>query len=154
MSTQKLKFKTTLLLSKKTATGVQVPEEVVEKLGGGKRPPVKVSINGYTYPNTIAVMNGVYMLSVSAEVREKTGVKSGDKIEVQLEHDTQPREVEVPADLQKVLSKNTSAKKFFETLSNSNKKRFTIPIEQAKTPETRTRRIEKAVAELSQQKKV
>lgn len=132
MSYQKIKFKATLLLSKKTATGVEVPEEVIEKLASGKRPPVKVTINGYTYPNTIAVMNGVYMLSVSADVREKARIQSGDKVEVQLELDTQPREVEIPLVLQKALAKNAKAKKFFETLSNSNKKRFTIPIEQAK----------------------
>lgn len=154
MNKQKIKFKTTLLLAKKTATGVEVPEAVIEKFATGKRPPVKVTINGYTYPNTIAVMNGIYMLSVSADVREKAGVKSGDKIEVQLELDTQPREVEIPADLQKALSSNTAAKKFFETLSSSNKKRFTIPIEQAKTDETRTRRVEKAISELAQQKKI
>jgi hypothetical protein len=154
MSDQKIKFKATLLLSKKTATGVEVPEEVIEKLAGGKRPPVKVTINGYTYPNTIAVMNGVYMLSVSADVREKAGIQSGDKVEVQLELDTQPREVEIPLVLQKALSRNATAKKFFETLSNSNKKRFTIPIEQAKTDETRTRRVEKAILELAQHKKI
>ena len=154
MSDPKLKFKTTLLQAKKTATGVEVPEHIVEKLAAGKRAPVKVTINGYTYRNTIAVMNGMYMLSVSADVRAKSGVAGGDKIEVQLELDREPREVEVPADLQKALSKNAAAKQFFETLSNSNKKRFTIPIEQAKTPETRNRRIEKAISELSAQKKV
>ena len=154
MSESKLKFTTTLLRAKKTATGMEVPENIVEKLGGGKRAPVKVTINGYTYRNTIAVMSGAYMLSVSADVRAKAGVEGGDKIEVQLELDKEPREVEVPAELQKALSKNVAAKKFFETLSNSNKKRFTIPIELAKTPETRARRIEKAINELTAQRKM
>jgi hypothetical protein len=154
MSSQKIKFKAELLLAKKTATGIQVPHEVVEKLGNSKRPPVIVTVNGYTYQNTIAVMNGVFMLSVSSDVREKANIKSGDIIEVEIELDAQPREVEVPIDLKKALDNNIAAKKFFETLSNSNKKRFIIPIEQAKTPETKTRRIEKTIADLEQQKKI
>jgi hypothetical protein len=154
MSSEKIKFKAELQLAGKSATGVKVPEEVVERLGNGKRPPVKATINKYTYPNTIAVMNGVFMLSVSAEVREKARIKSGDIIEVELELDTQPREVDLPQDFAAVLEKNKAAKAFFETLSNSNKKRFTIPIEQAKTPETRSKRIEKAVLDLEQQKKM
>ena len=149
---QKIKFKTTLLSARKTATGIQVPEEVVTKLGQGKRPPVKVTINGYTYRNTIAVMNGMFLLSVSAEVREKASVKSGDNIAVELELDTEPREVDLPADFKATLQRNAKAKTFFETLSNSNKKRFIIPIEQAKTTETRNRRIEKALSLLGQQK--
>ena len=148
-----IKFKTTLLLAGKTATGIEVPPDVVEKLATGKRPPVQVTINKYTYPSTIAVMNGAFMLPVSAEVREKAKIKSGDKIEVSVVLDTQPRVVELPADFQKALDKNAVAKKFFETLSNSNKKHFVIPITQAKTEETRNRRIEKAIADLLQQKK-
>jgi hypothetical protein len=150
---KKIKFKTILLLAGKTATGIEVPDEVVEKLESGKRPPVQVTINKYIYPSTVAVMNGVFMLPVSAEVREKAYVKSGDKIEVELTLDTQPRVVELPADFKKALDKNATAKKFFETLSNSNKKHYVIPIGQAKTEETRNRRIEKAIADLKQQKK-
>ena len=153
MGNQTIKFTTDLLVARKTATGIQVPDKIVEGLGAGKRPPVKVTINGYTYRNTIAVMNGAFMLSVSAEVREKAGIKGGDKIEVELELDTQPREVAIPVDFKKALDKNTAAKKFFETLSNSNKKRYIIPIEQAKTEDTRLRRIEKAIADLNNNKK-
>jgi len=149
MADKTFTFTTKLLEARKTATGIQVPDEIVEKLGAGKRPPVKVTINGYTYRNTIAVMNGVFMLSVSADVREKSGVSGGDMIKVTLELDTAPREVEVPAALQKLLAKNKAAKAFFDSLSNSNKKRFIIPIEQAKTEETRNRRIQKAIEDLA-----
>ncbi|MCE7059490.1 YdeI/OmpD-associated family protein [Dyadobacter sp. CY343] len=154
MSAEKLTFKTTLLLAKKTATGVQVPDEIVEKLGVGKKPPVKVMINDYTYPSTIAVMDGVFMLPVSADVREKAKVQAGETIEVTLQLDTEPREVALPADFEQLLEANQAAKAFFQTLSNSNKKRFVIPIEQAKTDETRNKRIKKAIADLEQQKKV
>jgi bifunctional DNA-binding transcriptional regulator/antitoxin component of YhaV-PrlF toxin-antitoxin module len=154
MENQQLTFKSELLLAGKTATGVEVPAEVVEKLGSTKNPPVKVTINDYTYPSTIAVRNGVFMLPVSAEVREKAGIKSGEIIEVSVTSDNQPRVVEVPTDFQDALDKNLAAKQYFETLSNSNKKYFIGSIEQAKTQETRIRRIEKAIIDLEQKKKV
>ncbi len=86
-----MKFRTTLLQSGKTAVGTQVPNEVVEALDAGKRPPVRVTINGYTYRNTIAVMGGVFMVGVSAENREQAHVAGGDEVDVDIELDTQPR---------------------------------------------------------------
>ena len=154
MDNNKLRFKTELLLEKKTATGLAVPPEIVEQLGSGKKPAVKVTINGYTYPSTVATMGGVFMLPVSAQVREKTGINSGDMVEVIVELDTQPRVVEVPEDFQAALDSNPVAKQYFESISNSNKKYFIGPIEQAKTPETRIRRIEKAISDLELQKKI
>jgi hypothetical protein len=143
MSAQTLTFKTTLLLAKKTATGLRVPDEIVEQLGAGN----------YTYPSTVAVMDGTFMLPVSADVREKSGIQAGDEVEVALELDMETREVALPADFESALGRNNAAKQFFQTLSNSNKKRFTIPIEQAKTEDTRKKRIEKAIADLEQGKK-
>ncbi|MGI8423200.1 MAG: YdeI/OmpD-associated family protein [Chloroflexota bacterium] len=141
-----MKFRTEIEQgSSKNVTGIEVPEKIVEALGAGKRPPVKVTINGYTYRNTIAVMGGAYMLSVSAEVREHAGVKGGDKVDVDIELDTEPREVTVPPDLAKALARDTKAKKFFDGLSYSNKRRIVGNVEGAKTAETRTRRIEKSV---------
>jgi hypothetical protein len=137
MSAQSLTFMTTLLLAKKTATGLRVPDEIVEQLGAGKKPAVKVTINNYTYPSTVAVMDGTFMLPVSADVREKSGIQAGDEVEVALELDLETREVALPADFESALNANNAAKQFFQTLSNSNKKRFTIPIEQAKTEDTR-----------------
>jgi hypothetical protein len=155
MENQQIKFKTELLLEGKTATGLEVPVEVVDKLGSGKRPQIQVTINGYTYPSMIAVRNGIFMIPVSAEVREKAGgIKSGEIIEVSITLDTQPRVIEVPADFQSALDKSPSAQEYFTTLSNSNKKYFIGSIEQAKTAETRNRRIEKAIVDLEQQKKL
>jgi hypothetical protein len=145
-----MRFKTTLELGGKTATGFRVPAEVVESLGKGKRPPVLVTINGHTYRNTVAVYGDVYMLGVAAEHREAAGVKAGDDIEVDLELDTAPREVEMAADFAAALDAAPEAKRFFETLSYSNKRRFTLSIEDAKTPETRQRRIEKSVSQLGE----
>jgi len=146
---QKLKLSTTLLTAGKTATGIKIPEEIIEKLGGGKKPLVKVTINNFTYRSAVAVMGGAYMVGVNAENREGAKVKGGDKIDVTIELDTEERTVEVPAELQKALNKNAAAKKLFETLSNSKKKALIIPVANAKTDETRNRNIEKAMSALT-----
>lgn len=139
------KFTTTLLRAGKTATGFEVPAEVVESFGQGKRPPVCVTINGYTYRNTVAVMGGGYMIGVAAEHREKAKVAGGDMIDVTLELDTEPRVVEVPRDLAKALKAHAGARKAFDELSYTNRKEIVRGIEDAKTDETRQRRIEKAL---------
>ena len=146
---QKLKFSTSLLQAGKTATGIKIPEEIIEKLGGGKKPLVKVTINNFTYRSAVAVMGGAYMVGVNAENRESANVKGGDKINVTIELDTEERIVEVPAEFQKQLTKNAAAKKMFDTLSNSKKKALIIPIANAKTDETRNRNIEKALSALT-----
>jgi hypothetical protein len=149
---KKISFDTTILQLGNN-TGINVPDEVVEKLGAGKKPPVIVTVNDYTYRNTIAVMGGKFMIGVSADIRSKTGIKGSDKVKVTLELDTKPREVDVPADFQRLLDENSKAKQFFETLSYSNKQRYVLPIGQAKTEETRQRRMEKAIADLKEGKK-
>lgn len=149
---KKVSFNTTILQLGNN-TGINVPDEVVEKLGAGKKPPVIVTVNDYTYRNTIAVMGGKFMIGVSADIRSKTGIKGGDKVKVTLERDTKPREVEVPADFQRLLDKNSKARQFFETLSYSNKQRYVLPLGQARTEETRQRRMEKAINDLIEGKK-
>lgn len=142
-----MKFRTEIQQGEsKNTTGIEVPPSVIEALGAGKRPPVQVTINGYTYRSTVAVMGGASMVGVSAEVREKAGVKGGDVVDVTMELDTEPREVAVPADLATALGKDAAAKRFFEGLSYSNKRRIVLNVEGTKNPETRQRRIEKAVA--------
>jgi hypothetical protein len=121
---------------------------VAEALGAGKRPPVRVTLNGYTYRNTIAVMGGRYMVGVSSDVRAACGVKGGDTLDVEIILDDQPRVLEVPADFQAALNVEPAAKAAFEKLSYSNKRRHVEPIQAAKAAETRARRIEKSVAEL------
>ena len=87
------KFQTTILTSGKTATGICIPDDIIEKLGSGKKPPVKVTLNGYTYRSTVAVMGGKYMVGVNAGVREAAGVAGGDKLTVEIELDTEERKV-------------------------------------------------------------
>ena len=146
-----MKFQAVIQQTGKTATGIEVPPEVVERLGAGKRPKVRVTINGYTYRSSVAPMNGVFMVGVSAEVRQAAGVAGGDQVEVELELDTEPRAVTMPPDFQAALDRDIDAKRFFEGLSYSKKQRFTLSIEGAKTPETRQRRIEKAISALHDQ---
>lgn len=143
-----MRFHTTILQADKNATGIQIPAEVVESLGAGKRPPVRVTINGYTYRNTVAVMGGVFMVGVSAEHRKGAGVAGGDEVAVEIELDTEPRVVTVPPDFQAALDNDSAAKRCFEGLSYSNQSRHVLAIEGAKTVETRQRRIDKAVSEL------
>jgi hypothetical protein len=143
-----MKFTTTIKSAGKTATGIEVPREVVESLGSTKRPPVLVTMNGKTYRSTVAVMGGVFMVGVSAENRKLTGVAAGDEVEVTLELDDKPREVEVPADLAAALAAEPAAAAAFEALSYSNKSRHVLSVNGAKTDETRQRRIAKVVAEL------
>ena len=141
-------FRATVLLSGKTATGIRVPPNIVAGLGSSKRPAVRVTINGHTYRSTVAPMGGEFMLPISAEIREITGVKAGDNVDVNLDLDTDPREVTVPPDLKSALAKDASARKFFEGLSYSNKLRIVLSVDAAKSAETRQRRIAKAVESL------
>jgi hypothetical protein len=108
-----MRFQTTLLQSGKTATGLQVPPEVVERLGSGKWPAVSVTLRGQTYRSTIAPMGGVYMLPVSAEIRRITGIGGGDAVDVEVELDTAPREVSIPPDFAAALDAEPEAGTFF-----------------------------------------
>jgi len=144
-----MKFKTELLGQEgMNATGMVIPPEVVDALGAGKRPAVKVTLNGsYTYRNTVAVMGGEYMVGVSAEHRAAAGVKAGDMLDVDLELDTEKREVAVPADLQSAIDAAPDARKLFDTLSYS-KKLALVNKMNVKNPDVRKERIESTVAQL------
>lgn len=143
-----MRFRTTIELGGKTATGMAVPASVVEALGKGKRPPVRVTLGGYTYRSTIAPMGGRFFIPVSAEVRSNANVAAGDEVDVEVELDTEPREVTVPPDLQEALQSDPEARARFDALSYSNQRRHVLSIEGAKTPETRRRRIDKTLAGL------
>jgi hypothetical protein len=147
-----MRFRTTILQGGKTATGIRVPDEVVASLGKGKRPPIKVTINGFTYRNTIAVMGGVYMVGVSAENRAGAGVAGGDVVDVDIELDTEPRTIDVPADLAAALDADPDARRTFDALSTSNKGWHVLQVQGAKSDETRARRIAKSVDALRQGK--
>ena len=143
-----MRFRTTIRQGDKTATGIRVPAEVVEALGAGKRPKVRVTIRGYTYRSSVAVVSGEYMIGVSAENRAGAGVAGGDEVDVDLELDTAPREVTVPADFDAALDLEPTARRTFDGLSYSNKGWHVSQIEGAKTDETRQRRIARSVATL------
>jgi hypothetical protein len=143
-----MRFRTTILQGDKTATGIRVPDEVVEALGSGKRPAVTVTINGFTYRSTIAVMGGEYMVGVSAENRAGAKVAGGDVVDVDIELDTAPREVTLPPDFAAALDAEPKARSTFDGLSNSNKGWHVYQVTGAKTDETRQRRIAKSVEAL------
>lgn len=126
-------------------TGIEIPEEVVLALGAGRRPPVVVTVNGYAYRSTVAVMGGAYMVSLSAAHRAASGLAGGDTVEVDVELDTAPRTVEVPSDLAAALDADPAARATFDGLSNSNKGWHVSQITGAKTDETRQRRIAKSI---------
>ena len=142
------KFQTTLLAAGKTATGIEVPASVVQSFGSSKKPAVKITINGYGYRSTVAVMAGKFMLPVSAEHRAGAKIAAGETVDVTLELDAAPRVLEVPQDFLDVLAVDAAAKTFFESLSYSNKRRFVLSIEAAKSAETRARRVTKSVETL------
>jgi hypothetical protein len=147
-----MQFRAEVIATGKTTTGITVTDEQVAEFSAGKRPPVTVTINGYTWRTSIAPMGGKNWIGISAENRAGAGVAAGDTVDVTVEHDTAPREVEVPADLAEALAKEPEAKAFFEGLSYSNKRRHVLAIEGAKAAETRQRRIDKSVAQFREGK--
>ena len=135
-----------LVSSGGNTAGFVVPNDVVEALGGGKRPKVVVTVEGFTYRSSIASMGGVFMLGMSAERRKEAGTEPGHTYDVTLTLDTEERVLEVPADLQAALDADPAAKAYFATLSYSSKQRHVLAIEGAKAADTRARRIAKSVA--------
>jgi bifunctional DNA-binding transcriptional regulator/antitoxin component of YhaV-PrlF toxin-antitoxin module len=144
-----LQFDTTLALDGATATGIPVPADVIEALGGAKRIPVSVTINGVTYSSTVATMKGQTRIPVSAAIRAQAGIAAGDAITVVVERDDAPRTVEVPEDLLAALSEEAAVKSRFDALSYSHQKQHVLSVTDAKTAETRARRIQKVLEKLS-----
>ncbi|MEA2677357.1 MAG: hypothetical protein QOJ81_1498 [Chloroflexota bacterium] len=144
-----MKFKTTIKQAEgSTATGIEIPDEVLTALSAGKKPPVKVTVNGYAYRSTVATVSGKYMVGFSADHRAASGLNGGDAVEVEIELDTEPRTVELPDDFERALSADAKAKATFEKLSNSLKGYHVSQVTGTKNPETRQRRIEKSIATL------
>lgn len=146
-------FRTTLTQTGNN-TGIEVPPEVVEALGGGKKPKVVVTVNhDFEYRSSIATMGGKFMIGFSSDKREATGIKGGDPIEVTLVLDLAPREVAIPADFAAALAEEPEAKAFFDGLAYSHQLRHVLAITDAKTEETRLKRIAKAMDMLRSGKK-
>ena len=145
-----MKFEAVVTLHGKTATGIEVPAEIVEGLGGGKRAKVVATINDYSYRTSVAPYSGVYFIPLAAENRNAAGVQAGERVTVELVPDTEPRIVEVPEDLKSALDASPGARQRFETLSYSHQREHVQAINSAKAEETRRRRIAKAVQALSE----
>jgi hypothetical protein len=143
----KIAYKTTIVQTGNN-TGIHVPETILNKLNGGKKPLVKVTLNGYSYRSAVGKMGDKFMISLSAENRKNANVKGGDTLEVTIELDTEPRTVELPSDLQGALDKNKTAKAAFDKLAPSKKKAMALSISEAKTEATKIKRIEKVIDSL------
>jgi Bacteriocin-protection, YdeI or OmpD-Associated/Domain of unknown function (DUF1905) len=143
-----MKFRTTIVQSGKTATGIVVPEAVMEALAAGRKPPVRVTIGAYSYRSTVATVDGLPMVGLSAEHRAGAAVAGGDEVEVDVVLDTEKREVAVPAELADALSAEPRARATFDALSNSNKSWHVLQVTGAKTDETQARRIAKSIEAL------
>jgi hypothetical protein len=143
-----MKFHATVDSNGKSATGIRVPDDVMAGLGPSKRPKVSVTINGHTYRTSVASMGGSFVFGVSADVRKSAGVGAGDEVDVDIELDTAPREVTVPADLEAAIDGDAEARRFFDGLSYTHRRWYVEWIESAKKAETRERRVGQAVLKL------
>lgn len=139
-----MKFRTTVEPAE-PMRGLEIPAEVVGALGGGKRPPVTITLNGHTWTSRVAIMRGRYLLGLSNANRKAAGVSTGDEVEVEVELDAEPRVVVEPDDFARALDADPAARAAYDRLAYSHKREHVQAIESAKKPETRERRIEKAL---------
>jgi uncharacterized protein YdeI (YjbR/CyaY-like superfamily) len=128
--------------------GLEMPEDLVDALGGGKRPPVRITLNGHTWKSRVAIMRGRYLIGLSTANRAAAGVSTGDKVEVEVEFDTEPRPIVEPDDFARALDADPAARAAYDRLSYSHKREHVLAIEGAKRAETRRRRIEQALESL------
>jgi hypothetical protein len=143
--TKSVEFETTVAATGNN-TGIVVPDELIERMGAGRRPAVVVNLSGYEYRNTVGIMGGEHIISISAAVRKATGLKGGDPISVKLTVENTPRQVDIPEDLAHALSAEPDVAAFFSKLSNSLQRYHVDNINGAKTPETRQRRVDKTIS--------
>lgn len=128
--------------------GLEVPPEVVAALGGGQRPRVTITVNGHSWKSRVAIMRGRFLIGLSNANRQAAGVAAGDEVEVELEYDAEVPVVTEPADFARALDADPAARAAYDRLAYSHKREHVLAIESAKKPETRARRIEKALAML------
>ena len=143
-----MRFRATIESNGRTATGIPVPDEVVDALAEGKRPPVVITVGAHSYQTTVARMGGRFLVPLNAENRKAAAVAAGDEVDVGIELDAAPREVEVPDDLRAALAADEVARANFESQAYSHRKEWVRWIEEAKKPETRARRVEGTVESL------
>lgn len=132
-----------------TATAIDIPFDVQKVFGARGRVPVRGTINGFPYRSSIFPMGGRHFLVVNKQLREGAKVSAGETVSVVMERDDEPRTVEAPADFARALKSSKAAREAWDKSSYTHRKEYVQAIEAAKKPETRARRIEKAIAELS-----
>ena len=147
-----MKFKT-IIFQKGNNLGIEVPVDIIEQLGAGKKPPVALSIKNYAYKSTVGVMGGKFLIPLSSEHRKHVQVNGGETVEVTIILDAEPRTVELPKILEDKLKGNKSAQEYFKKLAPSNQKKIVALIETAKTEQTLKKRLEKIISDLDQQVK-
>jgi uncharacterized protein YdeI (YjbR/CyaY-like superfamily) len=130
------------------ALAVVIPTAVMKTLGSEARPLIAITINGHQWRSRVALKNGKRLIGISAANRVKSGIAEGEVVPVELERDNQPRVVTEPADLAKALKGVPPAREAFNRLPFGLKNRYVNLIQEAKTPETRQRRIAKLVVDL------
>jgi antitoxin component of MazEF toxin-antitoxin module len=148
----KATFEATLKPSGRGGGGhlVEVPAEVVAKLGGAGRITVEASFNRVPYRGSIVRMGGVSILGVLKAIMKQAGVHAGDTLLVVVENDEEPREVEVPDELAKALRRNRAVREIFDSLSFSHRREYVQSITEAKRPETRARRVDRTIETLEE----
>ena len=142
-----MKFRA-IVIPSGNATAVEVPPEIVEALGPEARPPVEIGINGHSWRSRIARMRGQCLIGVSAANRAAAGIAEGESVEVDVRRDEAPREVALPADLAEALQATPGAHAAFARLPFGLKRKHLATIEEARSAETRRRRIEKLATTL------
>jgi len=130
------------------ATAVEIPDDVMRSLGPEARPPVSISINGYTWRSRVAIMNGQRLVGISAAHRAAAGIEAGQTVDLDIALDIAPREVEEPDDFKLALDASPSARAAFDRLPFGLKAKHVRDIEAAKSPEVRACRIGKLVETL------
>ena len=141
-------FRTKIEQTGKTTTGIVIPADVLDQLGAGKKPPVVMTVNGYTYRSTVATVDGKFMVGLNADHRAASGLSGGDEVDVTIELDTEPRTVDLPVDFDRALAADAAARATFDKLPNSLKRFHVEQINGAKSDETRRRRLEKSIETL------
>ena len=124
---------------------VEVPFDV-EKEFGSKKPKVKAMIEGVPYRGLLTRMGGDHhLLIILKGIREQIGKTFGDEVTITVEPDTEPRLIEIPAELQKAFKAQKEAKTFFDKLSYTHQREYVMWINEAKREETRQNRIVKTI---------
>ena len=139
-----MKFRTTVE-PLEPMRGLEIPESVVDSLGGGKRPPVTITVNGHTWKSRVAIMRGRFLLGLSNANRTAAGIATGDEVEVEVRLDAEPRVLVEPEDFARALDADPVARAAYDRLAHTHRREHLLAIESAKKAETRKRRIEKAL---------